>query len=212
MPNGDEKTNQQNSGLSRRDFLRTSGMTLSVPLVMTEGTARAAGGDVPIYGPGKVSITLTINGKKYTVQVEPRQTLLDVLRDGLELTGAKRVCDRGSCGACTVIMDGKTIYSCSALAIEAQGKAISTVEGLMQGDRLHPIQQAIVDHDGLQCGFCTPGFVVACKALLDKYPNPSQEEIHRGLSGNFCRCGTYVGLKAAILQVARGQEGGRQNG
>lgn len=212
MPNKEEKLKQQRSGLSRRDFLKASSISLSVPLVMNQQVVHAAGTDVKVYGPGKVPITLNINGKRQTVEVEPRVTLLEALRHELELTGAKRVCDRASCGACTVIMDGKTVYSCTVLAIEAQGKAITTVEGLMQGDRLHPVQQAIVDNDGQQCGFCTPGFVVACKALLDKHPNPTREQIHRGLSGNLCRCGTYVGLKAAVLQVAKGQKGGRRNG
>ena len=125
------------------------------------------------------------------------------MRDHLEITGAKRVCDRAECGACTVILDGKAVYACSVLAIEAQGKSITTVESLMQDDELHPIQQAFVDNDGSQCGFCTPGFVVATKAFLDKYPNPTPEEIRRGMSGNLCRCGTYHGIQLAIAQVAR---------
>lgn len=212
MSQDDDKSNEQGSGFSRRDFLKASSITLSVPLVMNPGKVQAAGSDVKIHGPGKMPITLNINGKAHTAQLEPRVTLLEALRHEFELTGAKRVCDRGTCGACTVMMDGKTVYSCSILALEAQGRTITTVEGLMQGETLHPIQQAIVDHDGHQCGFCTPGFVVASKALLDKHPNPTLQEVHRGFSGNLCRCGTYVGLKAAVLDVAAKQKGGRRNG
>jgi xanthine dehydrogenase YagT iron-sulfur-binding subunit len=137
--------------------------------------------------------------------VEPRVTLLEALRNELDMTGAKRVCDRGTCGACTVIMDGKPVYSCSVLAIDAQGKAITTVEGLAAGDRLHPIQQAFIDNDAQQCGFCTPGFVVACKAMLDRNPTPTPEQVQKGLGGNLCRCGTYVGVRAAVLQASKGQ-------
>ena len=191
------------AGVSRRDFLKISTIAAAVPVVVGPPTVLAAGQEVPVYGPGKVAIELTVNGKKSKVSLEPRVTLLDALRDTLDVTGAKRVCDRGECGACTVLLDGKVVYSCSILAIDAQGKNITTVESLMSDGKLHPIQQAFVDNDGSQCGFCTPGFVVACKALLDKHPNPSSEDIRHGLSGNYCRCGTYDGIKAAIAQVAR---------
>jgi xanthine dehydrogenase YagT iron-sulfur-binding subunit len=129
--------------------------------------------------------------------------LLDTLRDQLDITGAKRVCDRAECGACTVLIDTKPVYACSVLAIEAQGKSITTIESLMQGENLNPIQQAFVDNDASQCGFCTPGFVVAFKAVLDKNPNASPEEIRHGLSGNVCRCGTYHGIHLAIAQMAQ---------
>jgi xanthine dehydrogenase YagT iron-sulfur-binding subunit len=205
----DEKTKEQGPGLSRRNFLKVSGITLSVPLVVGPRVVKAAGADVKLYGPGKAPIALTVNGKKYAAEVEPRVTLLDALRNQLDLTGAKRVCDRATCGACTVIMDGKPVYSCTVLAIEAQGKAITTVEGLGAGDNLHPVQQAFIDNDAQQCGFCTPGFVVASKAFLDKNPNPSPEDVRKGLGGNLCRCGTYVGVRAAVLQAAKG---GRRNG
>ena len=174
----------ERSGFSRRSFLQVSGVSLSVPLVLGARTIRIGGEDVKVFGPGKVPITLNINSKKYAAVVEPRTTLLDTLRNELELTGAKRVCDRASCGACTVIVDGKAIYSCTVLALEAQGKAITTVEGLMDGDKLHPVQQAFVDNDAQQCGFCTPGFVVACKAFLDKHPHPTPAELGTGLGGN----------------------------
>jgi xanthine dehydrogenase YagT iron-sulfur-binding subunit len=205
----DEKVKEQGSGLSRRTFLKASGISLSVPLVMGHKVVKVAGAPVKVFGPGKAPVSLLINGKKYQATVEPRVTLLEALRHELDLTGAKRVCDRGTCGACTVIIDGKAVYSCTVLAIESQGKAITTVEGLMQGDKLHPLQQAFVDNDGQQCGFCTPGFVVACKAFLDKNPNPTAEEINKGLGGNLCRCGTYVGVRAAVAQAAKNTRGGR---
>jgi xanthine dehydrogenase YagT iron-sulfur-binding subunit len=198
-----KKPSEESSGVSRRDFLKISGLSAAtVPMVGTR-LVEAAGVPVRMYGPGKTPVELTVNGKKHSLQLEPRVTLLDALRDNLEITGAKRVCDRGDCGACTVILDGKTVYSCSVLAIDAQGKEITTVESFMQGEDLHPVQQAFMDNDGLQCGFCTPGFVVASKALLDQHPNPTPEQIRRGLSGNFCRCGTYQGIRHAIAQVAQ---------
>jgi xanthine dehydrogenase YagT iron-sulfur-binding subunit len=200
----DPKTlSQEGSGVSRRDFLKISGISAaSVPLIGTK-VVEAAGIPVKIYGPGKTPVTLAVNGKKHTLQIEPRVTLLDALRDNLEVTGPKRVCDRGECGACTVLLDNKLSYSCSTLAIDAQGKEIATVESLAQGDTLHPVQQAFVDHDASQCGFCTPGFVMATKALLDRHPQPTPEEIRRGLAGNFCRCGTYFGIRNAVAQAAQ---------
>jgi xanthine dehydrogenase YagT iron-sulfur-binding subunit len=193
----------QSSKVSRRSFLKISGITVAVPLVAGPKVVEAAGEQVPVYGPGKVPVELTVNGKAYKADLEPRVTLLDALRNHFDVTGAKRVCDRGECGACTVLVDNKPVYACSVLAIEAQGRPITTVESLMQGDTLHPVQQAFMDNDASQCGFCTPGFVVAVKAFLDKHPNASDEEIRYGLSGNLCRCGTYAGIHKAIAQVAR---------
>jgi xanthine dehydrogenase YagT iron-sulfur-binding subunit len=144
-----------------------------------------------------------VNGQNKPVEVEPRVTLLDALRQDLDVTGAKRVCDRGTCGACTMLVDGKPVYACTMLAIDAQGAKITTVEGLATSG-LHPLQQAFVDHDGLQCGFCTPGFVVACKAFLDKHPRPTREDVEHGLGGNLCRCGTYAGIREAVLAAAQG--------
>ena len=204
----DEKSKKSKSrkssgtGVSRRDFLKISGVSAAVPLLAKAAVFTAEAEEVPTQGPGKVPVALTINGKKYRAALEPRVTLLDALRDQFELTGAKRVCDRGTCGSCTVLLDGKAVYACSVLAIDAQTRAITTVEGLGEPGNLHPIQQAFVDNDGQQCGFCTPGFVVACKALLDHHPNPTAEQINSGLGGNFCRCGTYAGIKAAVMQAA----------
>ncbi|HEX8090740.1 MAG TPA: (2Fe-2S)-binding protein [Blastocatellia bacterium] len=212
MRDDDEKVKEKGSELSRRHFLKVTGISLSVPLVMGHRVVKVAGADVKVFGPGKVPIALMVNGKRQAAEVETRVTLLEALRNDLDVTGPKRVCDRASCGACTVIMDGKPVYSCTVLAIEAQGKTITTAEGLMQGDKLHPLQQAFVDNDAQQCGFCTPGFVVACKAFLDRNPNPSPEEVRKGLGGNLCRCGTYMGIRAAVLQAAAAQKGGRKNG
>jgi xanthine dehydrogenase YagT iron-sulfur-binding subunit len=205
----DRETKAENSekkiddaGVSRRDFLKISGIAAAVPLVGPKVVA-AAGEEIPIHGPGKVAMQFNINAQPYKADLEPRVTLLDALRDQFQITGAKRVCDRGECGACTVLLDGKAVYSCSVLAIEAQSKAILTVEALMKNGQLHPIQQAFVENDASQCGFCTPGFVVACKAFLDRTPNPTSEEIRRGLSGNLCRCGTYDGIRRALAQVTQ---------
>jgi xanthine dehydrogenase YagT iron-sulfur-binding subunit len=187
--------------VSRRDFFKIGGIAATVPLV-GEKLARAAEADAAVLGPGRVPVALTVNGKTYNAQLEPRVTLLDALRDSFDLTGAKRVCDRGTCGACTVLLDGKAVYSCSVLAIEAQRHRITTVEGLGDPDHLDPVQKAFWDNDAQQCGFCTPGFVVAAKALLDRNPNPTPEQIRKGLCGNLCRCGTYVGLRAAALGAA----------
>jgi len=194
---------EESSGVSRRDFLKISTIAAAVPAVAAPPTVLAAGEEVPVLGPGKVPMELTINGKKMKASLEPRVTLLDALRDTFDLTGAKRICDRAECGACTVMMDDRAVYACSVLAIEAQGKKITTIEALAESGKLHPVQQAFVDNDASQCGFCTPGFVMACKALLDQHPNPTEEELHRGLSGNLCRCGTYQGIRGAMAQVAR---------
>jgi xanthine dehydrogenase YagT iron-sulfur-binding subunit len=199
----DSKDQPDSSGVSRRDFLKISGISVAVPLVAGPKMVMAAGEEVPVYGPGKVPMGFTINGKSYKASLEPRVTLLDALRDQFELTGAKRVCDRAECGACTVLMDNKPVYACSVLAIEAQRKPISTVESLMQDGKLHPVKQAFVENDATQCGFCTPGFVVVCKAFLDKHPHPSPEDVRRGLSGNLCRCGTYHGIQQVIAQMSQ---------
>lgn len=203
-----KKSSSSSSGLSRRDFLKITGASAAAPLVAgAAAIAVEAPESAAVLGPGKVPVTLNVNGKRYSAQLEPRVTLLDALRDQFELTGAKRVCDRGTCGACTVLLDGKAVYSCSILAIDAQTKPITTVEGLGQPGKLHPVQQAFIDNDAQQCGFCTPGFVVACKALLDQHPNPTPEQVKHGLSGNFCRCGTYAGIRQAVAQVAKAGKG-----
>jgi xanthine dehydrogenase YagT iron-sulfur-binding subunit len=202
-----QSSSSSSSGLSRRDFLKITGVSAAAPLVAGAAAIAVEPDTAAILGPGKVPVSLNVNGRGYNAQLEPRVTLLDALRDQFELTGAKRVCDRGTCGACTVLMGGKPVYSCSVLAIDAQSKAIVTVEGLGHPGQLHPVQQAFVDNDAQQCGFCTPGFVVACKAFLDDHPDPTPEQIEHGLSGNFCRCGTYAGIRAAVTQAAKAGKG-----
>jgi len=202
---GDKKNiKNQSSNLSRRDFLKLSGLSLSIPLLTSPRIIKVAGEEVKVFGPGKVPITLLINGETYSANIEPRVTLLDVLRQEFDLTGAKPVCDNGTCGACTILLDGRPVYACMILAVDVQEKQITTIEGLTPGNKLNPIQQAFVDNDAQQCGFCTPGFVVATQALLDKNPNPSPEQIQKELGGNLCRCGTYMGIRAAVKQVAKG--------
>jgi xanthine dehydrogenase YagT iron-sulfur-binding subunit len=198
-------------GVSRRDFLRDAGVAVSGSLLAGEGLLKAAPSAesaAKVVGPDAVPFTLRINGKAHAMKLEPRVTLLDALRNHLDLTGAKRVCDRGTCGACTVMLDGKTIYSCSRLAIEAQGHEITTIEGLAADGKLTPVMQAFVDNDAQQCGFCTPGFVMATTALLKHTPNPTHKDVQRGLGGNLCRCGTYHGQTGAVLQAAKAMKTG----
>lgn len=194
------------AAFSRRNFLKTVGVGPLAAGVLASHEAEAQQA-ARTLGPGEVPIELTINGKKHSLRVEPRVTLLDAIRDRLDLTGQKRVCDRGSCGACTMIVDGRTVYACSMLAVEAHGRSIRTVEGLAQGGGLHPVQQAFCDSDGLMCGFCTPGFVMSTVALLERNPNPTPEQAKHALDGNICRCGTFPRVLEAALNakgVSRG--------
>lgn len=204
----DEK-NLPFSGLSRRNFLKTVGAGAAATGLVREvadtPTAEAAS---DVQGPGEVSITLNINGTSEKLSVEPRVTLLDAMRNRLDHTGSKKVCDRGTCGACTVLVDGHPAYSCSMLAVEAEGREITTVEGLGTPDEMHAVQAAFVEHDAQQCGFCTPGFIVASTALLQKNPNPTEADIDEALGGNLCRCGTYANMSAAIMDAAKALKGG----
>jgi carbon-monoxide dehydrogenase small subunit len=147
-------------------------------------------------------IELNVNNQIYQLRISPHETLLDVLRDRLKLTGAKRGCDMGECGACTVIMSEKTVYACLVLAVEAAGKPITTIEGLSENHKLHPIQQAFIDNGAVQCGFCTPGMVLSSKALLDKNRHPTEKEIREAIAGNLCRCTGYSKIVEAIRDAA----------
>ncbi|MDX9973437.1 MAG: (2Fe-2S)-binding protein [FCB group bacterium] len=199
------------SNLSRRGFLRTVGATTvasGLATTLTPISEAAAQESAAPLGPGEVPITLSINGQDQQLNVEPRVTLLDALRNRLDLTGAKKVCDRGTCGACTVLMDDLPVYACSVLAIDAQGKKITTIEGLGTPEQMSAVQSAFVENDAQQCGFCTPGFVVGTTAFLKDHPNPTPEDIHNGLGGNLCRCGTYAGIKQAVLDAAKASKGG----
>jgi xanthine dehydrogenase YagT iron-sulfur-binding subunit len=196
------KKDDSSDGLkfNRRNFLRTTGVvglaeTIAAPVELAAQSAPAA------VGPGDVPVRLNVNGRQIDLMIEPRVTLLDALRMRANLTGNKRGCDRGACGACTMIVDGRPVYSCSTLAIEVQGKQIRNIDGLANGDQLHPVQQAFCDKDALMCGFCTPGFIMASVALLEKNPNPTSEQIKKGLDGNICRCGTFSRIFEAVSSV-----------
>src|SRR4028119_1970276 len=201
---------QRNLRLSRRDLLKIGGVAATagaVPaaglLVAKTGEAQAQGSTQSgLSGPAAVPVALTVNGTKQTLQLEPRVTLLDALRNHLDLTGAKKVCDRGQCGACTVLMNDKPVMSCMTLAIAAQGADIQTIEGLAKGEQLHPVQEAFIEHDALMCGFCTPGFVMSIKSLLDRNPNPTLDQVKGACQGNICRCGTYPRVFEAALAAA----------
>lgn len=205
--------------LSRRQFIKGAGMAgvaASAGALLGEQVLKAA--SLPkaestaagtVVGPAEIHMELKINGKIHQLNLEPRVTLLDALRNSLDLTGAKKVCDRGTCGACTVHLDGRAVYSCSMLAIDAQGHEILTIEGLEPGEGLHPMSRAFWDNDAQQCGFCTPGFVMACAEYVDHEPNPTYEGLQKSLGGNLCRCGTYMGVRQAVLDAAKSMKGGR---
>ena len=207
-----DKEKKRGTNISRRNFIKGVGTgtvaATVAPSVLISGeqTADAQMGDAV----ESATIQLNINGKPHQVEVEARTTLLTVLRDGIDtsgnnidLTGAKLICDRGECGGCTVMVDGNPIYACMMLAMDAQDKQITTVEGLADGDDLHPVQEAFIKHDALMCGFCTPGFVVSSAALLSENTKPTLEEIKVGLSGNTCRCGTYPFIFDAVKTASR---------
>ena len=198
--------------ISRRNFLKGVGTgtvaaaVAPTVLIGAENAAEAQTGEAIT----SATIQFNINAKMYQVEVEPRTTLLTVLRDSsdtsgnrVDLTGAKLICDRGECGGCTVTVDNKPVYACMMLAIDAQGKQITTVEGLAEGDNLHPVQEAFIQHDAMMCGFCTPGFIVSAASLLRENQKPTLEEIKMGLSGNTCRCGTYPFIFDAVETAAR---------
>ncbi len=188
------------AGLTRRGFMQGVGVAGGVAVV---GKQAKAAGKAKVLPAKKVPITLNVNGKNHSLKVEPRITLLRALRNELDLTGTKEICDRGACGGCSVLLDGKLVNSCMMLAVDAVGAKIGTIEGLAKGDKLDPIQAAFVQHDGLQCGFCTPGMVMACKALLETNKKPDLVQIKKGLSGNICRCGTYNNIFAAVQTASK---------
>ena len=196
---------------TRRDFLKGFGNgalgAAVVPKLVSQDvfSLQTKEGKIPLYS--KKQITLNINEKNYSLVIEPRETLLHVLREKLNLTGTKKTCSRGECGACTVLLDGNPIYSCLTLAIRADNKKITTVEGLAADGKLHPIQQAFIEKDGYQCGFCTPGFIMSSVALLEKNKNPLTEEIKTALSGNLCRCGNYSKIYEAVSVASKSMRG-----
>lgn len=200
-----ESNSKDSFSVSRRSFLKTFGTSAAVAATAQVEAVAAElekANKEKIVGPDPVPITLHVNGKAFQLKVEPRVTLLEALRNMTPLTGSKEVCDRATCGACSVLLDDKLIYSCSMLAIEAQGKKITTVEGLAENDKLSKVQQAFVDQDALMCGFCTPGFVMSVTALLKSNPKPTEAEVRHACSGNLCRCGTYPRILQAALKAA----------
>jgi xanthine dehydrogenase YagT iron-sulfur-binding subunit len=213
--NDPQEPHKDRPGLSRRDFLRGSGAVAAATAAGTATlqevaeAAQPAQPAAPAHGPMPVKLTLNVNGRRMNTNVEPRVTLLDALRNYLDVTGCKRVCDRGSCGACTVLLDGKPVYSCSMLALEAQGRQIRTAESLVTDKgQLDAVPAAFVRYDAQQCGFCTPGFVVAMKAVLEANPKATPAEVERGLAGNICRCGTYEQMRDAIYALCNQKRGG----
>jgi len=203
MPKRPPENVNTSLSVSRRTFLKTVGVGAAATGLVTPAP-RAA--EASVLGPDAVPLRLTVNGATHAVTVEPRVTLLRALRNHLGLTGAKEVCERGACGACTVLFDGEPVCACLMLAVDAVGHEITTVEGLGTPEKLSPVQAAFAECDAFQCGFCTPGFVVASTALLKKHPNPGLAEIKAGLSGNLCRCGTYSRIVEAVHKAA-GQRG-----
>ncbi len=186
-------------GVSRRGFLGSVSGTLAGAMIAGTGPASGA---APKEAPGPVDVTLRVNDHVHRLRIEPNLTLLEALRDNLGLTGTKLGCGRGECGACTVLLDDVPRYACMTLAVEAEGMQITTVEGLLKGEELGPVQQAFVEEDAMQCGYCTPGQVMAVEGLLRKVPSPTLDQVREGISGNLCRCGTYAHICRAALKAA----------
>ncbi len=201
----EHKEQQKNPlAISRRTFLKGVGTTaIATSITIAPLPLPSAADAAPPPARREAWIQLTVNDTVHRLKVKSHWTLLEVLRKQAGLTGTKKFCDRGSCGACTVIVDGRAVYACSFLAIAADNRKVLTIEGLLQGGKLHPIQEAFLEHDGLQCGFCTPGQIMSVKALLDKNPRPSADEIKEGLSGNVCRCSAYPKILKSALAAAR---------
>lgn len=192
-------------GTTRRGFLKSAGMISAgaAGLEVMHGVSVAEDeAQARLVGPGKIPLQLRINGQVHSLSVEPRTTLAEALRDELHLTGTKVVCDRGSCSACTVMLDQAPVCSCMTLAVDVGNRKITTIEGLAQGDNLHPVQAAFIAHDALQCGFCTSGMVMSCAALLERNPHPTLDDVKIAISGNICRCGTYPKVFDAALAAS----------
>jgi xanthine dehydrogenase YagT iron-sulfur-binding subunit len=207
-----DKNNQkekESQGVSRRGFLKGAGLTAAGTAIIEHGLMGAGSASTfeaaPTVGPGRVAVALRINGREHRLSVEPRTTLAEALRFELGLTGTKVVCDRGSCSACTVWLDSVPVCSCMTLALDVGARAVTTIEGLAEGDNLHPVQEAFIEHDALQCGFCTPGMIMSCAALLARNSNPTLDEVKTATSGNLCRCGTYPKVFEATLAASKVQ-------
>jgi aerobic-type carbon monoxide dehydrogenase small subunit (CoxS/CutS family) len=197
-------TDVSKTTFSRRGFLKGAGVTAATTVIESANAlareTKSALQQERVIGPEALPVKLHINGQEHAVTIEPRYTLAETLRDNLGLTGTKVVCDRGSCSACTIWIDNKPVLACMTLAV---GRRITTIEGLSNGDTMHAVQAAFVKHDAMQCGFCTPGMVMSCAALLERHANPGLDDVKRAVSGNLCRCGTYPKVFAATLDVAQ---------
>ncbi len=195
-------------GISRRSFLKGVGITAAGTTMLNSGLLEAASSTGPrVVGPGATEIVLLVNGRERRLSVEPCTTLAEALRNDLDLTGTKVICDRGSCSGCTVWLDGVPVNSCMTFALDVGGRKVTTIEGLGGAEHLHPLQAAFIAHDGMQCGYCTPGMVMSCAALLERNPNPSAQDVQQAISGNLCRCGTYPKVVEATLAAARSRKG-----
>jgi xanthine dehydrogenase YagT iron-sulfur-binding subunit len=201
------RNDDQNKGkLSRRGFLKGMGLTTAGTMAVSSGVLAFEKAEVEedkVLGPDEVRIKMKVNGHAYHLEVTPRTTLANALRDHLELTGTKVVCDRGACSACTVWLDGKPINSCLTLALDVGDKEVTTVEGISKAQELHPVQQAFIDHDAAQCGYCTPGMIMSAAWIVENVPNPTLEEVKNALRGNLCRCGTYPHVFKATMEAAK---------
>ena len=208
----DHPVESPRSGITRRGFLKGAGLT-AAGTALLEGvqgfTAEARASEtsgVTELGPGPAPVRLNVNGSEHAVEIEPRTTLAEALRIHLGMTGTKIVCDRGVCSGCTVWLDKMPVNSCMTLAVDAIGHHITTIEGIAPEGELHPLQAAFVKHDAMQCGFCTPGMVMSCAALLERNPRPTEAEVRHAVSGNLCRCGTYPKVFAATLDAAANRQ------
>jgi aerobic-type carbon monoxide dehydrogenase small subunit (CoxS/CutS family) len=200
-------TKKRKRTVTRRTFLKGLGGGAAGAALVTriKGQPAAAGQAAldlpPSYS--KKTATFTINGESVSMDVEPRETLLEVLRDKLKLTGTKKTCGRGECGGCTILLDDRAVYACLYPAVRAAGKKLTTIEGLAEGETLHPVQEAFIEKDGYQCGYCTPGFIMTTVALLNQNPSPSPSDIEAALSGNLCRCGNYIKISEAVAAASQ---------
>jgi xanthine dehydrogenase YagT iron-sulfur-binding subunit len=191
--------------LTRRNFIKGVGTGVVGSYAITPGMEKISKKIIDETHDdleGKQLLNLKVNGKTIRTKVEARTTLAELLRDKLNLTGTKLVCNQGECGACTVLLDGKAVYSCHMLALDADGKEVTTIEGLLNGEKLNPIQEAFIEHDGLQCGFCTPGQIMAAQGLLNKIPRPKKDQVLDGMSGNICRCSAYPNIIKSLIAAA----------
>lgn len=211
QPNRSDSTGRTSPGFNRRDFLRGSGAAMAASAMVTAATEQQVAAQqqaAKVISAAPQAITLNVNGEEKKLNVEPRVTLLDALRNDLNLTGCKDVCDRSNCGACTVLIDGKPVYACTRFAIEVVGQKIVTAESLHTPAKTDPVVDNFCKHDGMQCGFCTPGFVMAVRGFCNQNPKATVDDCRKGLGGNICRCGTYAGVLQAAYDTAQAAKGG----